>query len=186
MTCNAVWESVHNHCISNPKAPLGPPTRAKSPLHAIDDAPSCTSSMHGDTDTEALSRWEETDDGETAQTIPSPCRQPVIQEIEESDELGRLCPCGDVCTPAEAVVNIESALRKLTDTPFTGRVCQREERLDRSRVYYALGRLKGALSKTRFIPVRGDDEYLEWLATEINTRNCNCDNLLCDDYPCCR
>jgi hypothetical protein len=148
--------------------------------------------MEDDTDTNSNAGDDGTTWNHTVNDDVS-LHSPLCEDQHEDEEL-RLCPCGDVRTPAEAVSDIESALGELMDSHFplgvalhTSLVAETERRrIDRSRVYFALGRLKGALHQTRLVRTRGDDAYVDWLEKEYAQRMCNCDRALCDNFPCCR
>ena len=105
-----------------------------------------------------------------------------------------LCPCGDVLTRDEAVEDVNAALTHFLDAHFSlqaytvrgaGRETDRRIK-DRSRIYFALGRLAGALKQTRFVRRSGDESYVTSLQSEHAATGCNCDIVLCRDYPCCR
>jgi hypothetical protein len=113
------------------------------------------------------------------------------QAASVEDEGVRMCPCGDVLTIAEAVADVEAALVELgqTNFPLTEYYVEPRDRMltqNRSRVMFTLGRLKGAAVQQRLIRVEGDEAYVQRLADVLLSHGCNCDRLLCRDFPCCR
>ena len=155
----------------------------------VDDRTAASVAASTTLDAEDASAWNPTVDGDSVAL-----HSPLPEDGEDEDGALVLCPCGDVLTPLEAVHDISSAMDELMDTHFAlGVACNNNlvaetdrRRLDRSRVYFALGRLKGALKNTRFERTRGDEAYIAWLETNFNTHACNCDTRFCNDFPCCK
>jgi hypothetical protein len=155
----------------------------------VDDRNTASVAASTTLDAEDASAWNPTIDGDSVAL-----HSPLAEDDSEADGALVLCPCGDVLTPKEATADIGSALDELMDSHFSIGVAVNprlvtetdRRRLDRSRVYFALGRLKGALSNKRFERTRGDEAYVTWLETNYNTHGCNCDTRFCNDFPCCK
>jgi len=115
---------------------------------------------------------------------------PIAEEYEPAVSMPT-CPCGDVCTPTEAILQLESAVGELVDrhvpmVPYEYGIDTSARLRDASRVFYAIGRLNGAIRGVQYVSVARDDQFVRLLSRMHTETGCTCDRVLCAAQKCCR